>query len=179
MGRDDAGGSSGGDGGSDCGDREPDSDHVPAERDGEVSDSDDGSARNDDRQSPKVSDEVDALFDALADEHRRLVLYYLRDRESADLDELATVVSGWLQARAPDHDRVTSDDREQVRVALHHVHLPRLADAGFVGYDPDATVATLAGATDLLAPILDQSLVDDRRAFGSVDRGRGFGGGSS
>ncbi|WP_115863914.1 DUF7344 domain-containing protein [Halorussus litoreus] len=162
MGGDDAGES-------DRGDREPDSDDWTAESETGVSGGEDG-------HSPQVSDEVDALFDALADEHRRLVLYYLRDRESADLDELATVVSGWLQARAPDHDMVTPDDREGVRTALHHVQLPRLADTSFVSYDREAQVATLTGTTDLLAPILDQSLADDRRAVGSVDGRRGPGG---
>lgn len=119
---------------------------------------------SDGRPNAVDPDAVDAAFDALADERRRLALYYLRGRESATLDELATVVSGWQQARAPGTGRVTPDDREGVRIALHHVHLPRLADAGFVSYDADAREVTVDRIPHVLDSVLDRSLADDRES---------------
>lgn len=126
-------------------------------------------AEDDGKQSDCVPDSefpevADAVFDTLADESRRLILYYLRDRLSAGLDELATVVSGWRRARTPGIGVVTPDDREEVRIELHHVHLPRLDDAGFLDYDPETKDATVATTPGFLDTILDRSLSDERRA---------------
>jgi len=124
---------------------------------------DGGSSPPDDAVDPEQSREADAAFAVAADERRRLVIHYLRDRKTAPLDELATVVSGWTQARGSDAKMVTPDERERVRMALHHVHLPRLVDAGAVSYDRDAGVVTLDAPSDLLVSILERSLADERR----------------
>ena len=124
---------------------------------------DGGSSPSDDAVDPDRVREADAAFAVAADERRRLALHYLRDRETADLDELATVVSGWTRARRTDAETVTPDERERVRTALHHVHLPRLVDAGAVSYDADAGVVKLDAPSDLLVSVLERSLVDERR----------------
>lgn len=117
------------------------------------------------RPDGERADVVDAVFDAVADEDRRLALYYLRDRRSVGLDELATVVAGWRQARASATGQVTPEDRDRVLIALQHVHLPRLADAGFVRYDADAQQVTLDRAPDVLYSILERVLADERRGI--------------
>jgi predicted transcriptional regulator len=49
-----------------------------------------------------------------------------------------------------------------VAVALRHTHLPRLADAGVVDYDPDSGRVAPAAAADRLRPYLDLTAREDR-----------------
>ncbi|ELZ20245.1 hypothetical protein C475_20767 [Halosimplex carlsbadense 2-9-1] len=98
------------------------------------------------------------LFGALADPDRRVVLYYLRERESASLETLADLVTGWTEA-GPGPDRpVTHDD---VRVGLHHVHLPTLDAAGLVDYDPDEGRVTFDGLSSAGETVVDAALAAD------------------
>jgi len=68
------------------------------------------------------------LLDALAHERRRSVCEALAaaDREFLPLEELTERVA------ARDHDGA---DPQTVRVELHHVHLPKLDEAGLLEYD--------------------------------------------
>lgn len=77
-----------------------------------------------DRDSP-----IDAALRALADEHRRLTIQFLMEapEETASFDELRDHVTA--------HSSGDSGPRE-VAIRLHHVHLPLLADADIVDYDP-------------------------------------------
>lgn len=72
---------------------------------------------------------LDDFFEAMADSHRRYVLYYFRESDDgvASIDDLRTFVL------AHDPERT---DRETVTARLHHVTLPKLADCGFLEYDP-------------------------------------------
>lgn len=79
-----------------------------------------------------VDDEVIAT---LADEERRVVLYFLREHGSASLSELADVVTGWTRT---ERGVASPEDRDRVRAALHHVHLPKLESVGLVSYDADS-----------------------------------------
>jgi hypothetical protein len=88
---------------------------------------------------------------ALANPHRRVVLYYLREHERASLDALAACVAGWT-ASGPGTGPTT--EAETVRAALHHVHLPKLANAGLITYDAEARCATL----EPLSPTADRLL---------------------
>jgi DNA-binding transcriptional ArsR family regulator len=70
--------------------------------------------------------ETDELFAVLSNADRRFVLSHLAQRETPPaLDHLAGALAEW------------SDDlsREDARIALHHVHLPKLEEAGLVTYD--------------------------------------------
>lgn len=98
----------------------------------------------------RLDDVDDAVFAALADRERRAVVYFLHEHGTATVAELADVVTGWVHGA---RGVATSDDRERVRVALHHVHLPRLAAAGLVTYDADGQrveLATLTAAEEAL-----------------------------
>jgi len=112
------------------------------------------------------SEVADAVFTVLLDEHRRCALYYLRERGSVTIEELATVVTGWVQVREDAFSVATPDDRERVRAALHHVHLPRIDEEGFVRYDRDSGQVTLAAVPPMLESVLDCSLERDRREAG-------------
>ena len=49
-----------------------------------------------------------------------------------------------------------------VAVALRHTHLPRLAGAGAVDYDPDGGRVAPAAAADRLRPHFDLTAREDR-----------------
>lgn len=101
---------------------------------------------------------IDAAFDAISDVRRRYALYYLREAESTDLDELATVLAGWRGAREDPADPVSPADRRRLRLELHHAHLPALAAAGYVRYDADAGDVELGRLPPFLGDVLDRSL---------------------
>lgn len=84
----------------------------------------------------------DLAFDVLADDQRRTVLSYFLERDrQAELRELASHV------RSSESHRVN----DGIAASLHHVHLPKLADAGLIQYDPDEKVATATRSVDELA----------------------------
>lgn len=92
---------------------------------------------------------ADRLFRALANPRRRSVLAILTDRDDAvSVGALAAA----LASRESDGSNGGADgDREvdAVRIDLVHVHLPALADAGIIAYDPrQGTVAGLSDSPD-------------------------------
>ena len=121
--------------------------------------------------SPDDANEVvDTTFDVLSDARRRHALYYLRERESTTLDELATVLAGWLNAREDGAGVATPHDRECIRIGLHHGHLPDLSAAGFVHYEPDSGEVALADLPEFTDVAIDRSLATDRAQAGERDR---------
>lgn len=80
------------------------------------------------------------VFNALAHQRRRYILYYTRDRESVNTDELAVQITAWEQD-CPRHD-VSAADVNRVKTTLIQNHLPKLDDYGLVEYDQrSATVS--------------------------------------
>lgn len=79
----------------------------------------------------------DRLFEMLANHRRRYVLYHLNDVENAvvTLDELADQLCTWERDWADQTEQRKGKHRECIRTDLHHVHLPKMADAGIVDYD--------------------------------------------
>lgn len=82
-------------------------------------------------------DTIDRLFEVLTDQRRRYVLYYVNETEDAvvTMDELADQLCTWER----DWDNRTAQPegkhRENIRIDLHHVQLPQLADQGLIEYD--------------------------------------------
>lgn len=74
---------------------------------------------------------------AVAGEHRRRVLYFLREADGvASVDEIT--------------DALTTEadtDTEDVAVRLHHVILPQLSEAGVVAFDRDDEQVRYAGGS--------------------------------
>ncbi len=71
----------------------------------------------------------------LADGNRRRVLSYLSDAPADDVtfDELCERLSDSAGRGA---GITTQGGRDRLALRLHHEHLPKLADAGLVEYDP-------------------------------------------
>lgn len=84
-------------------------------------------------------DEIeDSVCDAIADARRRAVCQYLAaaDDGVVTLEEVTTHVD--TEERADDDGQPTSRDcYHRTAAALHHVHLPRLADDGILEYSPE------------------------------------------
>ena len=87
-----------------------------------------------DTTAPAEELSTNALFELLRDYRRRTAMAYLLARPNpVSLDELAVAIAS------------TGDEPSEQRLArlsidLHHVHLPKLADAGVVRYDPRSEV---------------------------------------
>jgi len=82
---------------------------------------------------------LNGVFDLLADDRRRYVWEYLSGRSGnrIPLDELTDQVSSDESAVGT---TASVDARRAIRVSLHHVHLPKLADAGLLEYDTRSNV---------------------------------------
>lgn len=90
------------------------------------------------------------VVDAVKDPLRQEILLHVSDANAAvSRDALAEHLADWDSAAG---ERSASDEeRERMRILLHHKHLPQLADAGLVEYDQrDETV----GLTDYAEKLL-------------------------
>ncbi|MFC7215916.1 hypothetical protein ACFQO4_17745 [Saliphagus sp. GCM10025334] len=95
---------------------------------------------------------VTNTFSILADSVRRYVLYYLDEQETpVSFDRLVTRVAAWHTDSDPD----TVDDAtlSEIRTALYHVHLPKLTEAGYIGWDGDTHTIRRGPNFDENAPL--------------------------
>lgn len=89
------------------------------------------------------------IFELLANSRRQLALQYLRSRVGAvPLGDLADQIALW----EGDHTQTQS---ERIRINFIHAHLPKLADAGIIRYDPTKETVELEEAAAQLTPFLD------------------------
>lgn len=116
---------------------------------------------------------VDSLAELLEDPHRRAALTCLaRRRAPAGLYALAGQILESLGSNRADGSAV---DVERLAIAIHHSHLPRLADSGLVEYDVDRRTVRAQRAADTVPESPDrtesmESLLERWRCAGdSVD----------
>ncbi|MDJ1433352.1 hypothetical protein [Halostagnicola sp. A-GB9-2] len=89
--------------------------------------------------SEKNAEEMDALFDAVADPRRRYVLESLAEKSHAITVESVSVELS--QRLRDDQNRpVSTGDWKRIQGLITHTDLPLLADAGLIEYDPDANL---------------------------------------
>lgn len=95
---------------------------------------------------------VGDLLDVLSDPVAFHAVAYLAEAETASVEELADVVTGWTNA---DSGAVaTPADRDQVQIELYHVSLPKLAKVGVVSFDSDAMTVSLVQPSDTVTALL-------------------------
>lgn len=108
---------------------------------------------------------VSRLLLALAHLYRRIALYYLREHERASCETLAECIAGWVSSGpGPGSD---AGEYERVRVRLHHIHLPKLADADLIRYDDASGMATLASHPPAVDDLLTATLTEDAAQSGA------------
>lgn len=97
---------------------------------------------------------LDETFDLLTHPHRRYILYYLtRESERVEIETLATAIAAW-DGGPTGTDRRT--DPNDVEIALHHMHLPKLADAGIITFDANTGCIELRELNGH-GPVLDEA----------------------
>lgn len=83
-----------------------------------------------DRRSA-TTDRLDAMFDVFCSSRRRYLLYHLVtvDEDVVELEDGVDAVQSY------EAETVGRSPRRNVKTALHHNHLPRLADTSILDYD--------------------------------------------
>ena len=99
------------------------------------------------------SSEIDELFSLCSDLHRRIVLSTLLERDRVmTSDELteAIVVNNHHVAI----EEIDDAERSRITGLLHHVHLPKLADSGYLEYDRKRALVAPSARLDAVRPSL-------------------------
>ena len=81
---------------------------------------------------PDVSLSLNAILEVLAHHHRREILRLLKE----DPDHTANI--GDIISHLINHEANRTGERpgrDQIEIAVHHTHLPKLTSAGIVEYD--------------------------------------------
>lgn len=126
-----------------------------------------GPDREPEQRAPEAADLPSRLADdefyrALGATARRRVLYVLANSEASTVDDLATILSGWTATTTG--TMVGSDDRAEIALRLRHNHLPRLAEAGLVDYDPEAGTVQLAALHPRVTELVRDSIAASQAA---------------
>jgi hypothetical protein len=86
--------------------------------------------------TPQHRDQWSRIYSALARHERRDLLRYLRHVPEARVEDIAT----WLLKQV---DISAEDEADVVNLRLRHIHLPKLAEAGLVRWNPQQNRVTL------------------------------------
>ena len=94
-------------------------------------------------ESVEARPRLDDQLEAIAHVHRRQVLLELLDENP--LPAGPAVFDGG----------VSPNDRQMLGAAMHHVHLPKLEERGFVQWDRDENRLTKGSAFEDIKPLLE------------------------
>ncbi|QLG60740.1 DUF7344 domain-containing protein [Halorarum salinum] len=105
---------------------------------------------------------ADVVLDLLADQRRRDVLACLEgSTQSIPLTELAEDIAA--RENEGSLTEVPNAEVRTIQLSLHHVHLPKLDDAGAVEYDRDRNLTRASEPTDRVERALSLiEAVDER-----------------
>ena len=100
---------------------------------------------------------LDEAYGLLADRNRRIVIATLLGSDnSTPVDALVNDVLACIDVSIGD----VAETRTHVATQLHHVHLPKLADAGLVEWDRDHEVVSSTERLQALAPFVESLTLD-------------------
>lgn len=112
-------------------------------------------------------EDLNAAFAALDHPRRRFLVSALTARDGEQpLASLAADLAAW-EADQPRED-VSTEARQRCRIALHHVHIPKLAAFGIVDYDTDGEPTVRAADTDGVSAVFDSLDTDLERDPGAA-----------
>lgn len=102
----------------------------------------------------------DSVLDLCRDQHRRIVLGTLAEEQrSLTLSDLTkTVLKNNHQTSITE---ASGDVLAEIRRSLYHVHLPKLASAGLIDYDPERRLVKRTEQFDQVQPTLSTILAAD------------------
>lgn len=110
------------------------------------------------------------IFDLLSADRRQEVLRYLdRNDGTADLGEVAEHIAS--QECDCKIEQLNSQQRKRVYVGLYQCHLPKMADAGVIDYDPDrGDIALNERSARLLNYLYFEEADTDEHGKGLIER---------
>lgn len=94
----------------------------------------------------------DTAHTILSSRRRRFLLYHFLENDHANLTEIALQIAAWEEDTSIED--VSEDLHQQVKIALVHNHLPRLADHGLIEYDTRSGDIVVQDGFAELRPIL-------------------------
>jgi hypothetical protein len=97
--------------------------------------------------------EINRRFALLDQYERRCIIHFLREAESDHVS--VSEVARHLQEQDP-----TPDDRDELAIALHHTHLPKLAALGALDFDARSETVRYNG-DELVESLLELALQTD------------------
>lgn len=102
--------------------------------------------------APLDTSRLNETFDILTHPHRRYVLYHLRTKaKEVDIETLAAAIADW-EGHSGGKSAISIDN---IKMTLYHIHIPKLAEAGYI------TVGTTMDSIGLARMDgLDQFLTD-------------------
>ena len=96
---------------------------------------------------------IDDVCDALSHPVRRAILDALEGTEAVAVETIVAEINGSDTYPSGNGDRVGGADR--VEVVLHHRHLPKLAEADVIDYDPGTATVARDSNADVADDLLD------------------------
>lgn len=104
------------------------------------------------------------LLMTLAKPLARYTVYYLFEETSDSLDQLADVVTGWVNASTG--VIATRSDRDRTRMLLYHVYLPTLDSLDVLQFDADSRTIAMDNTSPTMESFIEQIRHLDRSASG-------------
>ena len=89
-------------------------------------------------------EDVDAIFESLANVYRRRVLVALMEQHPQEDGDL----------RVPDDILRDTEVSREVTTRMYHVHLPKLDDVGFIQWNRESDTVEIGARFDEIRPLL-------------------------
>lgn len=107
----------------------------------------------DDAESPGSAIDQDTMFEALAHERRRYLLYTLKEDEAWSLLDLARKLAAW----EADVSKADVDEAavERTYASLYHAHVPKLAEIEIIEFDRETETLTRGQNAEQLLNVLE------------------------
>ncbi len=97
----------------------------------------------------------DRIFELLANEHRRRLLYALRAETRLPLADAALILASWETGRPI--DTVPAATLDAVELSLEHAHVPKLGRHDVIDFDETDRVITRGPQASLLLSVMEAS----------------------
>ncbi|WP_440991727.1 DUF7344 domain-containing protein [Haloarchaeobius baliensis] len=88
---------------------------------------------------------LDSMLDVLSNRYRRRLLVALLDHNPQEGDD----------PQVPDDVRLGDEELDQLMIELRHVHLPKLAESGFVDWDRETNTIQTGPRFEEIRPLLE------------------------